>query len=66
MWHSKLDRVRIAHFEVYELLAGVFGGDGCGIGDDFGSVAHADETEDGGMAFGNSEDMVCEIGTDSS
>jgi hypothetical protein len=47
-------------------LIGVFVGDGCGIGDDFGTVADADETEDGGVAFGNSEDMVCEIGTDSS
>ncbi len=54
--------MRIADFQGDELLARVGGGGGDGGGFDGGAVADADEAEDGGVAFGDAEDVVVEVG----
>ena len=43
-------------------MAQVGGGGGDGGGFDGGAVADADEAEDGGVAFGDAEDVVVEVG----
>lgn len=53
--------MRVADLQGDELLAreGGFFGDCCFL--DRGSVADADEAQDGGVAFGDTEDVVLEI-----
>lgn len=52
----------VADFQCYELLAFEFGSTCGGGGFDGGAIADADEAEDGGVAFGDAEDVVVEVG----
>lgn len=55
--------MRVSDFEGDERLGGVGGDrDGDGGGFDGGAVADANEAEDGGVAFGDAEDVVGEVG----
>jgi hypothetical protein len=50
--------MRVSDFQNDELLAFEFGGDGgCGIFD-CGTIAYAYEAEDGGVPFGDAQDVV--------
>ena len=60
--NAQLHRVRVAEFQVNELLAGVGGRDGRGGGFDGGAVADADEAENAHVAGGDAGDGVLEEG----
>lgn len=56
--------MRIADFEGDEFLTIVFGLFRDGFIFDGGTVADADEAQDGGVAFADAEDVVLEVGSD--
>lgn len=70
MWDRRLhsfrnrefDRMRVADFQVDELLAGEGRRDGRSGRFDCGSIPYADETQDRGVSFGDAEDVVVEVG----
>jgi hypothetical protein len=54
--------VRVADFQIYELLAGIFRLDSCGCIFDGGTESDTDETENRAVAFAYAEDVVLEVG----
>ena len=55
--------MRVADSEIDELLVWIRLDFCDGDGFDRGTVANADEAEDGGVAFRNAEDVILEVGT---
>ena len=58
--------MRVADFQRDELLTSVFRLFGDRLLFDCRSVAHAYETQDGGVTFADTQDVVLEVGSNSS
>jgi hypothetical protein len=56
--------MRVSNFKIYKLLPFVFWFFGCCGGFYCSSVADANETENGYVAFGDTGDVVLEVGSD--